>query len=55
MPNLKAFSLYLAKPDVRTFDALLTDNARALLKAGEVRTHTSTRRPKNGSSTSAPS
>jgi uncharacterized protein (TIGR04141 family) len=43
MPNLKAFSLYLAKPDVRTFDTLLTDNARSMLKAGEVKTHTSSR------------
>jgi uncharacterized protein (TIGR04141 family) len=43
MPNLKSFSLYLAKADVTSLDALLTDNARAMVRAGEVKTHTSSR------------
>jgi hypothetical protein len=28
MPKLNSFSLYLAKPDVKGFDELLTENAR---------------------------
>lgn len=34
MPNLKKFSLYLAKPEVKEFDALLTQAARDLVKQG---------------------
>jgi uncharacterized protein (TIGR04141 family) len=37
MPNLKTFSLYLAKRDVADFDDLLTENARDLLRQGTVR------------------
>jgi uncharacterized protein (TIGR04141 family) len=43
MPKLKSFSLYLAKADVKTLDALLTDNARDMVRAGQVKTHTSSR------------
>ncbi len=43
MPNLRSFSLYLAKAGVTALDALLTDNARAMVRAGDVRTHTSSR------------
>src|SRR5579883_1071009 len=34
MPKLNTFCLHLAKPDVAEFDALLTDNARSLLRSG---------------------
>src|ERR1700720_57214 len=43
MPNLKSFSLYLAKPAVAGFDELLTDNAREMVKNGLVKTHTASR------------
>ncbi|WP_439373074.1 DUF6119 family protein [Bradyrhizobium sp. DASA03120] len=43
MPNLKSFSLYLAKADVKAFDTLLTDTARAMVRAGEAKSHTSSR------------
>lgn len=43
MPNLKSFSLYLAKAEVKAFDVLLTDTARDMVRAGTVKSHTSSR------------
>jgi uncharacterized protein (TIGR04141 family) len=43
MPNLKSFSLYLAKPAVTGLDELLTQNARDMVKGGLVKTHTSSK------------
>lgn len=43
MSNLKSFSLYLAKADIKAFDALLTDTARDMVRAGVVKCHTSSR------------
>jgi uncharacterized protein (TIGR04141 family) len=43
MPNLKSFSLYLAKPAVTGLDELLTQNARDMVKEGRAKAHTSTK------------
>ncbi|WP_433996367.1 DUF6119 family protein [Bradyrhizobium liaoningense] len=43
MPNLKSFSLYLAKAEVKAFDVHLTDTARDMVRAGTVKSHASSR------------
>src|SRR5215471_15164341 len=41
MPKLNKFSLYLAKADVKTFEEILTDNARYLIKRELAKTYRS--------------
>jgi uncharacterized protein (TIGR04141 family) len=43
VPNLKSFSLYLAKPAVSGLEELLSPNARNMVRDGLVRTHTSSK------------